>query len=79
MTNIADNHYITLDFINRESEVAECMTDTLGRMHSDAQFAGSSSAPAHVEMMGFLRIGNSPMVGATVAIAVEVDLKLNKK
>ena len=55
------------------------MTDTLGRMHSDAQFAGSSSVPAHVEMMGFLRIGNSPMVGATVAIAVEVDLKLNKK
>lgn len=79
MTNIADNHYITLDFINRESEVAECMTDTLGRMHSDAQFAGSSSVPAHVEMMGFLGIGNNPMVGATVAIAVEVDLKLNKK
>ena len=79
MTNIADNHYITLDFINRESEVAECMTDTLGSMHSDAQFAGSSSVPAHVEMMGFLGIGNNPMVGATVAIAVEVDLKLNKK
>ena len=79
MTNIADNHYITLDFINRESEGAECMTDTLGRMHSDAQFAGSSSVPAHVEMMGFLGIGNNPMVGATVAIAVEVDLKLNKK
>ena len=79
MTNIADNHYITLDFINRESEVAECMTDTLGRMHSDAQFAGSSSVPAHVELMGFLGIGNNPMVGATVAIAVEVDLKLNKK
>ena len=79
MTNIADNHYITLNFINRESEVAECMTDTLGRMHSDAQFAGSSSVPAHVEMMGFLGIGNNPMVGATVAIAVEVDLKLNKK
>ena len=79
MTNIADNHYITLDFINRESEVAECITDTLGRMHSDAQFAGSSSVPAHVEMMGFLGIGNNPMVGATVAIAVEVDLKLNKK
>ena len=79
MTNIADSHYITLDFINRESEVAECMTDTLGRMHSDAQFAGSSSVPAHVEMMGFLGIGNNPMVGATVAIAVEVDLKLNKK
>ena len=55
------------------------MTDTLGRMHSDAQFAGSSSVPAHVEMMGFLGIGNNPMVGATVAIAVEVDLKLNKK
>ncbi len=55
------------------------MTDTLGRMHSDAQFAGSSSVPAHVEMMGFLGIGNNPMVGATVSIAVEVDLALNKK
>ena len=55
------------------------MTDTMGRMHSDAQFAGSSSVPAHVEMMGFLGIGNNPMVGATVAIAVEVDLKLNRK
>ena len=40
------------------------MTDTMGRMHSDAQFAGSSSVPAHVEMMGFLGIGNNPMVGA---------------
>ncbi|MDD2612998.1 MAG: GGGtGRT protein, partial [Bacteroidales bacterium] len=48
------------------------MTDTMGRMHSDAQFAGSSSVPAHVEMMGFLGIGNNPMVGATVAIAVAV-------
>ncbi|MDR1778819.1 MAG: GGGtGRT protein [Clostridiales Family XIII bacterium] len=46
------------------------MTDTLGRMHSDAQFAGSSSVPAHVEMMGFLGMGNNPMVGATVAVAV---------
>ena len=55
------------------------MTDTLGRLHSDAQFAGSSSVPAHVEMMGFLGIGNNPMVGATVSIAVEVDLALNKK
>jgi hypothetical protein len=55
------------------------MTDTLGRMHSDAQFAGSSSVPAHVEMMGFLGIGNNPMVGCTVACAVEVDLYLNKK
>ena len=68
-----------LNFINRESEVAECMTDKLGRMHSDAQFAGSSSVPAHVEMMGFLGIGNNPMVGATVAIAVAIDLALNKK
>ena len=42
---------------------------TTGRMHSDAQFAGSSSVPAHVEMMGFLGMGNNPMVGATVAIA----------
>ena len=55
------------------------MTDTMGRMHSDAQFAGSSSVPAHVEMMGFLGIGNNPMVGCTVACAVNVDLALNKK
>ncbi|MCF0149813.1 MAG: GGGtGRT protein [Firmicutes bacterium] len=48
------------------------MTDTMGRMHSDAQFAGSSSVPAHVEMMGFLGMGNNPMVGATVATAVAV-------
>jgi hypothetical protein len=54
------------------------MTDTMGRMHSDAQFAGSSSVPAHVEMMGFLGIGNNPMVGATVAIAVDVAAALNK-
>ena len=49
------------------------MTDTMGRMHSDAQFAGSSSVPAHVEMMGFLGMGNNPMVGATVAVAVAVE------
>ena len=55
------------------------MTETMGRMHSDAQFAGSSSVPAHVEMMGFLGMGNNPMVGATVAIAVAIDLALNKK
>ena len=48
------------------------MTDTMGRMHSDAQFAGSSSVPAHVEMMGFLGAGNNPMVGMTVACAVAV-------
>ncbi len=54
------------------------MTDTMGRMHSDAQFAGSSSVPAHVEMMGFLGMGNNPMVGATVAIAVAVAEALNK-
>ena len=54
------------------------MTDTMGRMHSDAQFAGSSSVPAHVEMMGFLGMGNNPMVGATVAIAVQVSQALNK-
>ena len=54
------------------------MTDTMGRMHSDAQFAGSSSVPAHVEMMGFLGMGNNPMVGATVSIAVATDLALNK-
>ena len=54
------------------------MTDTMGRMHSDAQFAGSSSVPAHVEMMGFMGMGNNPMVGATVAIAVQVSQALNK-
>ena len=54
------------------------MTDTMGRMHSDAQFAGSSSAPAHVEMMGFLGIGNNPMVGCTVVCAVDVATALNK-
>ena len=48
-------------------------TDTLGRMHGDAQFAGSSSVPAHVEMMGFLGMGNNPMVGATVAVAVSIE------
>lgn len=48
------------------------MTDTMGRMHSDAQFAGSSSVPAHVEMMGFIGMGNNPMVGATVAVSVAV-------
>ena len=48
------------------------MTDTMGRMHSDAQFAGSSSVPAHVEMMGLIGMGNNPMVGATVAVAVAV-------
>ena len=49
------------------------MTDTMGRMHSDAQFAGSSSVPAHVEMMGFIGMGNNPMVGATVSVAVAVE------
>ena len=49
------------------------LTDTLGRMHSDAQFAGSSSVPAHVEMMGFLGMGNNPMLGATVAVAVAIQ------
>ena len=49
------------------------MTDTLGRMHSDAQFAGSSSVPAHVEMMGLIGMGNNPMVGATVAVAVAIE------
>jgi len=49
------------------------MTDTMGRMHSDAQFAGSSSVPAHVEMMGFLGMGKQPMVGASVAVAVALE------
>ena len=54
------------------------MTDTMGRMHSDAQFAGSSSVPAHVEMMGLIGMGNNPMVGATVSCAVAVSLALKK-
>ncbi len=49
------------------------MTDTMGRMHSDAQFAGSSSVPAHVEMMGLIGMGNNPMVGATVSVAVSIE------
>ena len=52
------------------------MTDTMGRMHSDAQFAGSSSVPAHVEMMGLIGVGNNPMVGATVACSVAVALSV---
>lgn len=55
------------------------MTDTMGRMHCDAQFAGSSSVPAHVAMMGFIGMGNNPMVGATVSLAVAVSLAKNKK
>ncbi|MEG1475233.1 MAG: GGGtGRT protein [Longicatena sp.] len=54
------------------------MTDTMGRMHSDAQFAGSSSVPAHVEMMGLIGMGNNPMVGASVAVAVAISEALNK-
>ena len=54
------------------------MTDTMGRMHGDAQFAGSSSVPAHVEMMGYIGMGNNPMVGATVKMAVRVSEVLNK-
>ena len=54
------------------------MTDTMGRMHSSAQFAGSSSVPAHVDMMGLIGMGNNPMVGATVACAVAVNAALNE-
>ncbi len=53
------------------------LTDTMGRMHSDAQFAGSSSVPAHVEMMGLIGMGNNPMVGASVAVAVAVEQAMN--
>ena len=53
------------------------MTDTMGRMHCDAQFAGSSSVPAHVEMMGFIGMGNNPMVGASVAVAVALQQAMN--
>ena len=55
------------------------MTDTMGRMHSDAQFAGSSSVPVHVEMMGLIGMGNNPMVGATVAVAVSVEEAMKNK
>ncbi len=54
------------------------MTDTMGRMHSDAQFAGSSSVPAHVEMMGLIGAGNNPMVGMTVAVAVAIEEAMKK-
>lgn len=54
------------------------MTDTMGRMHSDAQFAGSSSVPAHVEMMGLIGMGNNPMVGASVSVAVAISLASKK-
>ena len=54
------------------------MTDTMGRMHSDAQFAGSSAVPAHVEMMGLIGMGNNPMVGATVSVAVAVEEAMKK-
>ena len=54
------------------------MTDTMGRMHSDAQFAGSSSVPAHVEMMGLIGMGNNPMVGASVAVAVAIAEAMNR-
>jgi len=54
------------------------MTDTMGRMHSDAQFAGSSSVPAHVEMMGLIGMGNNPMVGASVSVAVAISLSSKK-
>jgi len=54
------------------------MTDTMGRMHSDAQFAGSSSVPAHVEIMGLIGMGNNPMVGATVSVAVAVEEAMNR-
>ncbi len=55
------------------------MTDTMGRMHSDAQFAGSSSVPAHVEMMGLIGMGNNPMVGASVAVAVAISESMKNK
>ncbi len=55
------------------------MTDTMGRMHSDAQFAGSSSVPAHVEMMGLIGMGNNPMVGATVAVSVAVEVAMKEQ
>ena len=61
-----------------EKMATHSMTDTMGRMHSDAQFAGSSSVPAHVEMMGFLGMGNNPMVGATVAVAVAIEEAMKK-
>jgi hypothetical protein len=55
------------------------LTDSMGRMHADAQFAGSSSVPAHVEMMGLIGMGNNPMVGATVSLAVAIYEALSQK
>ena len=66
------------DIAKQNAVTTHSLTDTMGRMHSDAQFAGSSSVPAHVEMMGFLGMGNNPMVGATVAVAVEVAQAMNR-
>ena len=71
--NLHHNNYY---FCNYDFYCINC-TLTISRMHSDAQFAGSSSVPAHVEMMGFLGMGNNPMVGATVAIAVAIQQAMN--
>ena len=70
--------YIKIKLYNYECRDNDpILHSTTGRMHSDAQFAGSSSVPAHVEMMGFLGMGNNPMVGATVAIAVAIQQAMN--
>ena len=74
-TPVMDKLIAKYPFVQGE---ASGMADTMGRMHSDAQFAGSSSVPAHVEMMGFPGIGNNPMVGCTVACAVDVATALAK-
>ena len=71
--------YIEIKLYNYEcGNNDSILHSTICRMHSDAQFAGSSSVPAHVEMMGFLGIGNNPMVGATVDIAVDIAGALSK-
>ena len=78
--SVADDRKVGLGHDNMAAGPASYgMTDTMGRMHSDAQFAGSSSVPAHVEMMGFLGIGNNPMVGCSVACAVDVAQALAAK
>ena len=70
---VTHNYSQAEPYVTRKIRLHEGMTDTLGRMHSDAQFAGSSSVPAHVEMMGLIGAGNNPMVGMTVAVAVSVQ------
>ena len=76
---VVPDEVLSKDFLSQfktEADVSKFLKQL--RMHSDAQFAGSSSVPAHVEMMGFLGMGNNPMVGATVAVAVAIEEAMKK-